>query len=50
MGKQDNYNKSEEERNEEYKKALVYQTIPYPKEDNQRYDASYKPAIQLSLF
>lgn len=32
------------------KQALIYPIVPYPKGDNQRYDASYKPNIQLSLF
>lgn len=32
------------------RKALIYPIVPYPKGDNQRYDASYKPNIQLSLF
>lgn len=29
---------------------LVYDEQPYPKGDNQRYDASYQPQVQLSLF
>lgn len=27
-----------------------YDILPYPKGDNQKYDASYKPIIQISLF
>ncbi len=30
--------------------SLTYKVLPYPKGDNQRYDASYKPTIQASLF
>lgn len=29
---------------------LSYSVLPYPKGDNSRYDASYKPAVQGSLF
>lgn len=29
---------------------IKYPRLPYPKGDNQRYDASYKPTIQTSLF
>ena len=32
------------------KNKLRFPILPYPKGDNQRYDASYKPAIQTSLF
>jgi hypothetical protein len=31
-------------------KALKYEKQPYPKGDNKRYDASYRPAIQTQLF
>ena len=31
-------------------KALTYELKPYPKGDNQRYDSSYEPTIQLRLF
>jgi hypothetical protein len=31
-------------------KSLKYQIHPYPKGDNQRYDSSYQPSIQTSLF
>lgn len=34
----------------EMKKNLKYQILPYPKGENERYDASYKPTIQTSLF
>ncbi len=30
-------------------KSLNYKTEPYPKGDNKRYDASYKPNIQLTI-
>jgi hypothetical protein len=29
---------------------LKYPILPYPKGDNQRYDASYNPDVQLALF
>jgi hypothetical protein len=29
---------------------LVYDIVPYPKGDNKRYDASYEPNVQLTLF
>jgi hypothetical protein len=32
------------------KSLLVYKQEPYPKGDNVRYDASYKPSCQLTLF
>lgn len=32
------------------KKNLKYKIHPYPKGDNKRYDASYKPTIQTKLF
>ena len=32
------------------KKALNYKIQPYPKGDNKRYDASYKPSTQLTIF
>lgn len=32
------------------KNELIYQTSPYPKGTNIRYDANYKPNVQLSLF
>ena len=32
------------------RKELPYKQEPYPKGDNKRYDASYKPTINLSLF
>ena len=31
-------------------KYLLYPIMPYPKGDNGRYDASYNPTIQLTLF
>ena len=31
-------------------KALAYPILPYPKEDNKRYDASYQPAKEQLLF
>jgi hypothetical protein len=31
-------------------KRLQYPIRPYPKGENERYDASYKPTVQLSLF
>lgn len=34
----------------EMKQQLPYQIEPYPKGENIRYDASYKPAIQIPLF
>lgn len=32
------------------RKALIYSVVPYPKGDNKKYDASYQPGTQLSLF
>jgi hypothetical protein len=32
------------------KDNLVYRILPYPKGDNKRYDASYKPTINATLF
>jgi len=32
------------------KSELVYNVIKYPKGDNKRYDADYKPNVQISLF
>lgn len=32
------------------KKDFNYEVLPYPKGDNKRYDASYKPIIQQQLF
>jgi len=32
------------------KKHLKYEILPYPKGENKRYDASYKPSIQTTLF
>jgi hypothetical protein len=32
------------------KKMMPYETKPYPKGQNQRYDSSYNPSIQTSLF
>lgn len=32
------------------KRALIYKEEPYPKGDNIRYDSSYKPTVQLTLF
>lgn len=32
------------------KRKLKYQQQPYPKGDNIRYDASYKPTVQMCLF
>ena len=34
----------------EMKKQLKFKIEPYPKGENKRYDASYKPNIQLELF
>ena len=31
-------------------KSLKYQVMPYPKGNNERYDASYQPTVQLTLF
>lgn len=31
-------------------KMLPYEIKPYPKEENKRYDASYKPNVQITLF
>lgn len=31
-------------------KKINYKTLPYPKGDNKRYDASYEPVIQKELF
>ena len=31
-------------------KNLKYKIEPYPKEQNKRYNASYKPTIQIELF
>jgi hypothetical protein len=31
-------------------KSLKYEKKPYPKGDNKRYDASYKPKVQIILF
>ena len=36
--------------NKQLKKELKYKIQPYPKGDNKRYDASYKPTIQTNLF
>ena len=33
-----------------FKKELNYKIKPYPKGENKRYDASYKPTIQTELF
>jgi len=35
--------------NKSWLKSLNYKTEPYPKGENKRYDASYKPNIQLSI-
>ena len=32
------------------KKHLKYEILPYPKGNNNRYDAGYKPAVQTVLF
>lgn len=32
------------------KKEFVYEIFPYPKGDNKKYDSSYKPTVQVSLF
>lgn len=37
-------------RKKEFRKALKYDVLPYPKGDNQRYDASYEPEVQGILF
>jgi hypothetical protein len=34
----------------EMKKQLKFKIEPYPKGENKRYDASYKPTIQIELF
>lgn len=34
----------------EMRKQMKYEIKPYPKGENKRYDASYKPAIQTQLF
>lgn len=34
----------------QFRKALKYKIEKYPKGENQRYDASYKPIIQIQLF
>lgn len=37
-------------RAKEFRRALKYPVEPYPKGDNQRYDASYEPVTQSRLF
>lgn len=32
------------------KELMPYESLPYPKGDNKRYDASYQPLIQTTLF
>ena len=32
------------------KNEFIYDVFPYPKGDNKRYDSSYKPTVQLTLF
>lgn len=32
------------------KELMPYESLPYPKGDNKRYDASYQPSIQTTLF
>ena len=32
------------------KKDFLYNTYPYPKGDNKRYDAGYCPSVQITLF
>lgn len=34
----------------EMRKNLIYAEMPYPKGDNLRYDSSYKPNVQLTIF
>lgn len=34
----------------EMKKDLVYESFPYPKGESRRYESSYIPVVQLSLF
>lgn len=34
----------------ELMKNLKYKKLPYPKGENKRYDSSYKPQVQISLF
>lgn len=34
----------------EFKKNLKYKQLPYPKGTNERYDASYNPKVQITLF
>lgn len=34
----------------EMKKDFNYEVLPYPKGDNERYDAGYKPTVQMPLF
>lgn len=42
---------SKKEKKEMMKSLLErYSIEPYPKGDNERYDSSYKPAVQLTLF
>lgn len=33
-----------------FKKQLKYKNLPYPKGINKRYDATYKPKVQITLF
>lgn len=37
-------------RAKEFRRSLIYPVLPYPKGDNQRYDASYEPVTQALLF
>ena len=37
-------------RKREFRKKLKWEVLPYPKGDNNRYDSSYKPQVQISLF
>ena len=37
-------------RAKEFKSKLNYKPQPYPKGDNKRYDSSYKPTVQITLF
>ena len=35
---------------EKMKADFIYEIFPYPKGDNKRYDASYRPNVQIGLF
>ena len=44
------YIKGSKKEKKTIKRKLRYQSLPYPKGENKRYDASYKPATQTKLF